>query len=129
MDPASTPGDRPLLRAYIDVPVRKSATIEVDGVAVDFDGFDFYIYADGEQTTTTCFKVTPFGVPGALELHISRRHGVPGVLISLHPRVARVRAAPFQNWREVRGPDLRAPSGPYGHAPRRRKRGGAGAGR
>ena len=88
MGSASTPGDTPLLRVYFDVPVPKSPTIEVNGVAVDFDGFEFFIYADGEQTTTTCFKLTPFGVPGALELHISRRHGVPGVSISLLPRVA-----------------------------------------
>ena len=62
---ASTPGGMPLLRVLFDVPVLgASPTIEANGVAVDFHGYEFFLYVAGEQETTTGYMLSPC-VPGA----------------------------------------------------------------
>ena len=83
----SSPGDSPPLRVFFDVPVlRALRTIDVDGIAVDFEGFNFFVYLSGEEETATRFTLTP-EVPGALELVVTRFHA-GGADITVMPRVA-----------------------------------------
>ena len=81
-----SPGDIPPLRVFFNVPVlRALRTIDVDGVAVDFEGFSFFVYVAGEEETATRFTLTP-EVPGALELVVTRCHA-GGARITVMPRV------------------------------------------
>ena len=67
----SSPGNIPPLRVLFNVPVlRALPTIDVDGVAVDFEGFSFFVYLSGEEETATRFTLEP-EVPGALELVVT----------------------------------------------------------
>ena len=85
----SSPGDTPPLRVLFNVPVlRALPTIRGDGVAVDFEGFSFFVYLSGEEETATRFTLTP-EVPGALELVVTRCHA-GGAHITVMPRVATV---------------------------------------
>ena len=55
-----SPGDIPPLRVFFNVPVlRALRTIDVDGVAVDFEGFSFFVYVAGEEETAT--RLPPCG--------------------------------------------------------------------
>ena len=82
-----SPGDIPPLRVFFNVPVLSALpTIDVDGVAVDFEGFSFFVYLSGEEETATRFTLTP-EVPGALELVVTRCHA-GGAHITVMPRVA-----------------------------------------
>lgn len=82
----SSPGDTPPLRVLFNVPVlRALPTIRGDGVAVDFEGFSFFVYLSGEEETATRFTLTP-EVPGALELVVTRCPG--GAQIIVMPCVA-----------------------------------------
>ena len=82
----SSPGDTPPLRVLFNVPVlRALPTIRGDGVAVDFEGFSFFVYLSGEEETATRFTLTP-EVPGALELVVTRCPG--GAQIIVMPCIA-----------------------------------------
>ena len=83
----SSPGDIPPLRVLYNAPVlRALPTIHGDGIAVDFEGFSFFVYLSGEEETATRFTLTP-EVPGALELVATRCHA-GGADIIVMPRVA-----------------------------------------
>ena len=83
----SSPGDIPPLRVLYNAPVlRALPTTHVDGIAVDFEGFSFFVYLSGEEETATRFTLTP-EVPGALELVVTRCHA-GGADITVMPRVA-----------------------------------------